>query len=85
MINTGVAVLAETPFATVGVWAHPVGVSTDVEQDEVFVVLEGSGRVVLADGSELHLRPGVVGVLAAGMPTTWIIDEPLRKVWITAT
>jgi len=39
--------------------------------------------VVLPDGSELALRPGVVGFLTAGTSTTWIVDEPLRKVWIT--
>ena len=82
-VATGACGLVETAFADVGVWAHPVGTSTDIEQDEVFVVLSGRGRVLLADGSDMHLRPGVVGVLVAGTPTTWVIDEPLRKVWIT--
>ena len=82
-INTGVAVLAETSFVDVGVWEHPARRSTDVEADEVFVVLQGSGRVVLADGDTLELHPGVAGVLSAGTATTWIVDEPLRKVWIT--
>jgi uncharacterized cupin superfamily protein len=81
-IETGVAELPAQAFASVGVWEHPVGVSTDVEQDEVFVVLSGSGRVVLEDGRVLPLAPGVVGVLSAGTATTWHIDEPLRKVWI---
>jgi uncharacterized cupin superfamily protein len=84
VLNTGVTVLAETSYVDVGVWEHPRGTSTDVEQDEVFVVLSGSGRVVLEGGGELTLSPGVVGVLQAGTPTTWIIDEPLRKVWIVA-
>ena len=82
-INTGVGVLAETSFVDVGVWQHPRGMSTDVEADEVFVVLAGAGRVVLADGEVLELRPGTVGVLTAGTATTWIVDEPLRKVWVT--
>jgi uncharacterized cupin superfamily protein len=81
-ITTGLAYVAESAFAQVGVWEHPQGTSTDVEQEEVFVVLSGSGRVILQDGTELVLKPGTVGVLAAGTPTTWIIDEPLRKVWI---
>jgi uncharacterized cupin superfamily protein len=81
-ISTGLAHVAESAFAQVGVWEHPQGTSTDVEQDEVFVVLSGSGRVILQDGTELVLKPGTVGVLEAGTPTTWIIDEPLRKVWI---
>jgi uncharacterized protein len=81
-LATGVACLAEPPGLTVGVWEHPVGSSTDVEQDEVFVVLSGRGRVILADGRVLELSPGTVGVLAAGTATTWEIDERLRKVWV---
>ena len=85
VIETGVASLASTAALEVGVWAHPAGTSTDVEQDEVFVVLSGSGRVELGDGRVLPLGPGTVGVLQAGTATTWIIDEPLRKVWITSS
>lgn len=84
VLNTGVVQAAEVPFAHVGVWEHPVGTSTDVEQDEVFVVVSGRGRIVLADGTELALYPGVIGTLVAGTPTTWIIEERLRKVWLTA-
>ncbi len=82
-VSTGVARLARTATADVGVWEHPAGTSTDVEQDEVFVVLSGAGRILFDDGSALELRPGTVGVLAAGTPTTWVVDEPLRKVWLT--
>ena len=74
--------LAATEALEVGVWEHAVGTSTDVEMDEVFVVLSGRGRVTLDDGRVLELSPGVVGVLAAGTATTWQIDEPLRKVWV---
>lgn len=81
-VATGAAVLARTDAYEVGVWEHAVGRSTDVETDEVFVVLAGSGRVFLEDGSVLVLRPGTVGVLYAGTRTVWEIDEPLRKVWI---
>ena len=81
-VTTGVTMLAATDGLEVGVWEHPVGTSTDVETDEVFVVLSGSGRVILADGSVLDLAPGTVGVLVAGTATTWEIDEPLRKVWV---
>jgi uncharacterized protein len=81
-VSTGVGMLAATEALEVGVWEHPVGTSTDVETDEVFVVLSGSGRVVLANGAVLELRPGTVGVLVAGTHTTWEIDETLRKVWV---
>ncbi len=82
-VSTGVAVVAITDAYEVGVWEHEVGTSTDIETDEVFVVLSGTGRVLLEDGGVLDLRPGVAGVLAAGTRTVWEIDEPLRKVWIT--
>lgn len=81
-LATGVGMLASTDALEVGVWEHPAGTSTDVETDEVFVVLSGRGRIVLEDGSVLELRPGTVGVLASGTATTWIVDEPLRKVWV---
>jgi len=81
-LATGLAVLAQTDALEVGVWEHPVGRSTDIETDEVFVVLSGTGRVVLEDGGILVLAPGTVGVLEAGTRTTWEIDEPLRKVWL---
>jgi hypothetical protein len=81
-VATGVTMLAATDALEVGVWEHPAGTSTDVETDEVFVVLSGSGRVILADGRVLALAPGTVGILTAGTTTTWQIDEPLRKVWV---
>ncbi len=81
-IATGVTMLTSTDALEVGIWEHPVGTSTDVETDEVFVVLSGSGRVLLDDGRVLELRPGTVGVLDSGTATTWIVDEPLRKVWV---
>jgi uncharacterized cupin superfamily protein len=82
VIAAGVATLVSTDLLEAGVWEHPVGRSTDVEQDEVFVVISGRGRVILDDGSVLPLAPGTLGVLAAGTSTVWEIDEPLRKVWV---
>ena len=81
-VSTGVGVLAVTDAYEVGVWEHETGRSTDIETDEVFVVLSGRGRVLLEDGSVLDLAPGTVGILTAGTRTTWEIDEPLRKVWV---
>ncbi len=81
-LATGVTMLASTDALEVGVWEHPVGTSTDVETDEVFIVLSGSGRVLLDGGRVLELRPGTVGILESGTATTWVVDEPLRKVWV---
>lgn len=83
-VSTGVSMLAATDDLEVGVWEHPVGTSTDVETDEVFVVLSGRGRVTCADGTVLDLQPGTVGILAAGTATTWVVEEPLRKVWVVS-
>lgn len=83
-VATGVEMLAATELLEVGVWEHPVGVSTDVETDEVFVVLSGRGRITLEDGTVLELHPGTVGVLDAGTRTTWEVDETLRKVWVVS-
>lgn len=84
ILATGVDMLAATSELEVGVWEHPVGRSTDVETDEVFVVLSGSGRVRLEGGAVLELQPGTVGILVSGTATTWEVDEPLRKVWVVA-
>jgi uncharacterized cupin superfamily protein len=66
----------------VGVWEHGVGVSTDVEADEVFVVLSGRATVRVDGGPTLELGPGDVGVLVAGDRTTWTVHETLRKVYL---
>jgi uncharacterized cupin superfamily protein len=80
------AALALTEFAglEVGVWEMTPGVMSDVEADEVFVVLSGSATVEFADGSPaLRLSPGDVVRLAAGSATIWTVTDTLRKVYLT--
>jgi uncharacterized cupin superfamily protein len=69
---------------TIGVWEHTPGVSTDVEADEVFVVLSGSATVSFDDPAlePIELRAGAVARLTAGMRTVWTVRETLRKVYI---
>lgn len=69
---------------TIGVWEHTPGVSTDVEADEVFVVLTGSATVAFEEPGldPIELRPGSVVRLEAGMRTVWTVRETLRKVYI---
>ncbi len=81
-VTTGSTPLAGTDHLAVGIWEHSAGSSIDVEQDEVFVVLHGRGRIHLDSGEILELVPGTVGSLAAGERTRWEIDEAIRKVWI---
>lgn len=69
----------------VGVWQHSVGVSTDVEADEIFVVLTGRATIEIDGGPTLEIGPGDVGVLTEGSRTTWTIHETLRKVYFSGT
>ena len=69
--------------AETGNWEHTPGASTDVEIDEVFVVLSGRATVeFLESGEVLELNPGVVGRLAAGTATRWTVTETLRKIYV---
>ena len=80
---TGHAVVASGSPVEVGVWEHTTGTSTDVEVEEVFVVLSGRATVEVEEGPVLELRAGSIGVLAAGARTTWTVHETLRKVYVT--
>lgn len=74
--------LHEADDLEVGVWQHGTGVSSDVEADEVFVVLSGRATVTVQDGPVLEVGPGDVGLLSAGARTTWTVHETLRKVYV---
>jgi uncharacterized cupin superfamily protein len=81
--RTGVHALTEFGGLEVGVWEMTPGVMSDVESDEVFVVLSGSATVEFADGGEmLDLQAGDVVRLAAGTHTVWSVTETLRKVYL---
>jgi len=64
-----------------GVWQITEGIVTDVEADELFVVVSGKATVAVEGGATLELAPGVLGVLARGARTTWTVHETLRKVF----
>ena len=67
----------------VGVWEHTPGTSTDVEADELFIVLSGAASVFFVDEERtLHLGPGSVMQLFAGQRTEWTVTETLRKVYV---
>lgn len=91
--RTGGTTTATVPFDGVdgldaGVWEMSAGTMTDVEADELFVVLAGRATVEIlpAHGfaaAVAELRPGSVMRLAAGMHTVWTVTEPLRKVYVS--
>lgn len=74
--------ILDSEALAVGVWQHTTGVSTDVEVDEIFVVLSGRASIEVKDGPVLDVGPGDVGVLEAGAETTWTVHEDLRKIYV---
>lgn len=81
--HTGSHTLTEFGGLEIGIWEMTPGVLTDVEADEVFVVLSGSATVEFTDGTApLTLGAGDVVRLAAGAETVWTVTETLRKVYL---
>lgn len=81
--TTGLLELGTLGDVEYGIWEITPGVSTDVEADEVFVVLSGRARIDFADGS-VEIGAGDVVRLRAGERTVWTVTETLRKVYVTA-
>lgn len=80
--GAGIRPLAVYGATEIGVWELTPGTVTDVESDEVFVVVAGRGTVTFSDGSAIDLQPGTVVRLVAGDRTTWQIEETVRKVYV---
>lgn len=80
--TTGAAELDSSLGVEVGVWEITPGTSTDTEVDEVFVVLSGRATVHGVADSALEIGPGSVVRLEAGMRTTWVVHETLRKIYV---
>lgn len=81
--STGSVALGEFRGLEVGVWEMTVGTMTDIEVDEVFVVLSGQATVSIAGQDRpLNLVAGDVVTLREGMRTTWTVTETLRKVYL---
>lgn len=68
----------------VGVWEMTPGVASDVEADEIFVVLAGRARIVFLEPAReaIDVGPGSVVRLVAGTRTEWTVTETLRKVYL---
>ena len=66
----------------VGVWQHSVGVSNDVEADEMFVVIRGRATIEFDNGDTLEIGPGDLVAYPPGTRTRWTIHETLRKVYV---
>jgi uncharacterized protein len=64
-----------------GIWQITPGVVTDVEADELFVVVSGRATVEIENGPTLQVGPGDLAVLREGDRTVWTVHETLRKVY----
>jgi uncharacterized cupin superfamily protein len=64
-----------------GVWQITPGVVTDVEVDELFVVVSGRATIEIDGGPTIEVGPGDLCVLETGVRTTWHVHETLRKVF----
>lgn len=80
--RAGAVRVPEVSGLSAGVWEHTAGTSTDVEVDEVFVVLRGRATIEVEGGPTLEVGPGDLGVLTAGARTRWVVHEDLRKVFV---
>ena len=83
--TTAFADLGTIAGAEYGLWEMSAGTMRDIEGDEVFLVISGTGRIAFDEFSQptIELKPGALVRLEEGMATTWYVDEaPLRKLFI---
>ena len=81
--STRTLMLGSTGPGEVGLWEIDPGTAHDVEVDEVFVVLTGRATVSVEGWPDVAMGPGDVVRLRAGTVTTWVVEERLRKVYVT--
>lgn len=81
---TGTAPLGSISGAEVGIWEMTPGAATDIEADELFMVLAGRARIEFTDRDlpALEIGPGDIVRLESGMHTRWTVTETLRKIWM---
>lgn len=82
--TTAMQALTTVGDIEVGVWEMTPGTATDVEVDEVFVVLSGRATIAFDDPalSDLVVTAGSVVRLGEGQRTVWTVTETLRKVYV---
>lgn len=83
--TTAFAQLGTIAGADYGLWEMSAGAMRDVEGEEVFLVISGTGRIEFDEPAQnaVELAPGTLVRLEEGMKTRWFIDEvPLRKLFI---
>ncbi|GAA0484732.1 cupin domain-containing protein [Streptomyces olivaceiscleroticus] len=64
-----------------GIWQITPGVVTDIEANELFVVVSGRATIEVEGGSTLEVGPGDACFLREGDRTRWTVHETLRKAY----
>ncbi|MEV6649624.1 cupin domain-containing protein [Streptomyces sp. NPDC051219] len=64
-----------------GIWQITPGIVTDIEANELFVVVSGRATIDVEGGETLEVGPGSACVLREGDRTTWTVHETLRKAY----
>ena len=82
--GTRSTILGNTGDREIGIWEVDPGVTTDIEVDEVFIVLTGSATISVDGHVDVNIGPGDVVHLTEGTHTTWKVHERLRKVYLIA-
>lgn len=83
--TTGAIELGSLAGVEYGIWEITTGVSTDVEADEIFVVLSGAARIDFPElAHSIDIGPGDIVRLHAGEHTVWTVAETLRKAYFLA-
>lgn len=85
--TTAAESLGEIFGAEFGLWKMSAGTMSDVEAEELFIVLSGTATVTIhpVNGFEeqtVNLVPGSICHLREGMNTTWVLEAPLRKMYL---
>jgi len=85
--TTATVALGEHMGLELGVWEMTAGAMTDVEVDEIFIVLAGAATVEIAafDGLPARTLTPVAGdivQLSEGMQTVWTVTETFRKIYL---
>lgn len=81
--STGSVSLGQFGDTEIGVWEMTPGAMSDVEVDEVFVVLFGAGTVEFEEtGETVLIGAGDVMRLKDGQRTIWTVTQTLRKIYV---
>lgn len=75
--------LATVNAEVLGLWDAAPGCLSEVESDEVFLILSGSGTLTFEDSSTIDLKSGVLVRLYEGDRTTWDVRSRLRQLYLT--